>query len=52
MESAAIIAWRIVSHIFRELILLSGIEPTSVTTTVMKAEGVRSYKGLRISRFC
>ena len=34
-----------------ELIELGGIKPTSVTTAVMLAGGVRSYKGCRISRF-
>lgn len=34
-----------------ELILLGGINPTSVTTTVIHVGGVRSYRGLRISRF-
>jgi hypothetical protein len=31
--------------------LLGGINPTSVTTTVMHVGGVRSYRGFRISRF-
>ena|ERR1700726_4476321 len=34
-----------------ELIELGGIIPTSVTTAVILVGGVRSYSGLRISRF-
>lgn len=34
-----------------ELILLGGINPTSVTTAVIHVGGVRSYKGFKISRF-
>lgn len=34
-----------------ELIELGGTMPTSVTTAVIFAGGVRSYNGLRISRF-
>lgn len=34
-----------------ELILFGGINPTSVTTTVIHVGGVKSYKGLSISRF-
>lgn len=34
-----------------ELIEFGGMIPTSVTTAVMLEGGVRSYKGLRISRF-
>jgi len=31
--------------------LLGGINPTSVTTTVMQVGGVKSYRGFSISRF-
>ena len=34
-----------------ELIEFGGMTPTSVTTAVMEVGGVRSYNGLRISRF-
>jgi hypothetical protein len=34
-----------------ELIELGGMMPTSVTTAVMFAGGVRSYRGLRTLRF-